>query len=65
MKYIKSEDFPSALLSFLKETEQTQTEFARKLGIPKQTINNWIKGRSMPGHKTFEKIMEMMEESEK
>lgn len=62
MKYIKSADFPSALLSYLKEAELTQAEFARKLEVPKQTVNNWVKGRSMPGHKTLEKIMEMMEE---
>ena len=62
MKIIKKEDFPQALQGFLDSKSISQAELARILNVPKQTINNWIKGRSMPSYDRAIRLMEMMDE---
>ena len=62
MKIIKKEDFPQVLQGFLDSKSISQAELARILNVPKQTINNWIKGRSMPSYDRAIRLMEMMEE---
>ena len=62
MKIIKKEEFPQALQNFLDSNSITQAEFARMLDVPKQTINSWIKGRTMPKYERLIQVMEMMEE---
>ena len=62
MKIIKKEEFPQALQNFLDSHSITQAEFARMLDVPKQTVNGWIKGRTMPKYERLIQIMEMMEE---
>ena len=62
MKIIKKEEFPQALQNFLNSRSITQTELARMLDVPKQTVNGWIKGRTMPKYERLERLMEMMEE---
>ena len=62
MKIIKKEEFPQALQNFLNSHSITQSELARMLDVPKQTVNAWIKGRTMPKYERLARIMEMMEE---
>ena len=62
MKIINKEDFPQALQYFLSSHSITQAELARMLGVPKQTVNSWIKGRAMPGYDRAIRLMEMMDE---
>lgn len=62
MKIIKKEDFPQVLQDFLDSKSISQAELARILNVPKQTINNWIKGRSMPSYDRAIRLMEMMDE---
>ena len=62
MKIIKKEEFPQVLQNFLDSHSITQAEFARMLEVPKQTVNGWIKGRTMPKYERLERLMEMMEE---
>lgn len=62
MKIIKKEEFPQALQNFLNSHSITQSELARMLDVPKQTVNGWIKGRTMPKYERLIQIMEMMEE---
>lgn len=62
MKVIKKEEFPQALQNFLDSHSISQAEFARMLDVPKQTVNGWIKGRTMPKYERLARIMEMMEE---
>ena len=62
MKIIKKEEFPQALQNFLNSHSITQSELARMLDVPKQTVNGWIKGRTMPKYERLARIMEMMEE---
>ncbi len=62
MKIIKKEEFPQALQNFLNSHSISQAEFARMLDVPKQTVNGWIKGRTMPKYERLARIMEMMEE---
>lgn len=62
MKIIKKEEFPQLLQNFLDSHSTTQAELARMLDVPKQTINGWIKGRTMPKYERLIQIMEMMEE---
>ena len=61
MKIIKKEEFPQALQNFLDSHSISQTEFARMLDVPKQTVNGWIKGRTMPKYERLIQIMEMMD----
>lgn len=61
MKIIKKEDFPQVLQDFLDSKSISQAELAHILNVPKQTINNWIKGRSMPSYDRAIRLMEMME----
>lgn len=53
MLYIKTEDFPVILLQYLEKAGKTQVAFARELGVPKQTVSNWIKGRNIKGWKKY------------
>ena len=62
MKIIKKEEFPQALQNFLDSHSISQAEFARMLDVPKQTVNGWIKGRTMPKYERLARIMEMMDE---
>ena len=62
MKIIKKEEFPQALQNFLDSNSISQAEFARMLDVPKQTVNGWIKGRTMPKYERLARIMEMMDE---
>ena len=62
MKIIKKEEFPQVLQNFLNSHSITQSELARMLDVPKQTVNGWIKGRTMPKYERLARIMEMMEE---
>ena len=62
MKIIKKEEFPQILQNFLNSHSITQSELARMLDVPKQTVNGWIKGRTMPKYERLIQIMEMMEE---
>ena len=61
MNLIKKEEFPQALQNFLDSHSISQAEFARMLDVPKQSINGWIKGRTMPKYERLARIMEMME----
>lgn len=61
MKIIKKEEFPQVLQNFLDSHSITQVELARMLDVPKQTINSWIKGRTMPKYERLIQIMEMMD----
>lgn len=61
MKVIKKEEFPQILQNFLDSHSITQTELARMLEVPKQTVNGWIKGRTMPKYERLIQIMEMMD----
>ena len=61
MKIIKKEEFPQILQNFLDSHSITQAEFARMLDVPKQTVNGWIKGRTMPKYERLIQIMEMMD----
>lgn len=61
MKVIKKEEFPQALQNFLDSHSITQAELARILEVPKQTVNGWIKGRTMPKYERLIQIMEMMD----
>ena len=61
MKIIKKEEFPQVLQNFLDSHSITQTELARMLDVPKQTVNGWIKGRTMPKYERLIQIMEMMD----
>lgn len=60
MKIIKKEEFPQALQNFLNSHSISQAELARMLDVPKQTVNGWIKGRTMPKYERLIQIMEMM-----
>ena len=62
MKIIKKEDFPQVLQDFLNSNSISQIELARLLDVPKQTVNNWVKGRAMPSYDRAIRLMEMMEE---
>lgn len=62
MKIIKKEDFPQVLQNFLDSNSISQTELANLLNVPKQTVNNWIKGRAMPSYDRAIRLMEMMDE---
>ena len=62
MKVIKKEEFPQTLQNFLDSHSITQAELARLLNAPKQTVNNWVKGRAMPSYDRAIRLMEMMEE---
>ena len=62
MKIIKKEEFPQVLQNFLNSHSITQTELAQMLDVPKQTVNGWIKGRTMPKYERLARIMEMMDE---
>ena len=62
MKIIKKEDFPRVLQDFLNSNSISQAELARLLNVPKQTVNNWIKGRAMPSYDRAIRLMEMMDE---
>ena len=62
MKVINKEDFPQVLQNFLNSHSITQAELARMLGVPKQTVNSWIKGRAMPSYGRAIRLMEMMDE---
>ena len=62
MKIIKKEEFPQVLQNFLNSHSITQSELARMLDVPKQTVNGWIKGRTMPKYERLARIMEMMDE---
>ena len=61
MKIIKKEEFPQVLQNFLDSHSITQAELARMLDVPKQTVNGWIKGRTMPKYERLIQIMEMMD----
>ena len=61
MKVIKKEEFPQVLQNFLDSHSITQAELARMLDVPKQTVNGWIKGRTMPKYERLIQIMEMMD----
>lgn len=61
MKIIKKEEFPQTLRNFLDSHSISQAEFARMLDVPKQTVNGWIKGRTMPKYERLIQIMEMMD----
>lgn len=61
MKIIKKEEFPQILQNFLNSHSITQSELARMLDVPKQTVNGWIKGRTMPKYERLIQIMEMMD----
>lgn len=61
MKIIKKEEFPQVLQNFLDSHSITQAELARMLDVPKQTVNGWIKGRTMPKYERLIQIMEMID----
>ena len=61
MKIIKKEEFPQALQNFIDSHSISQAELARMLDVPKQTVNGWIKGRTMPKYERLIQIMEMMD----
>ena len=62
MNFIKREELPQILQNFLNDNSISQTELARMLNVPKQTVNNWLKGRAMPSYDRAIRLMEMMEE---
>ena len=62
MKLIEREEFPQILLHFLNTHSMTQRELARRLGVPNETVNGWIKGRAMPKYERLKRLLEMMED---
>lgn len=62
MKFIERKEFPQALQRFLNSRSITQAELARMMGVPSETVNGWIKGRTMPKYDRLVLLMEMMED---
>lgn len=61
MNFIKREELPQILQNFLNDNSISQAELARTLNVPKQTINNWLKGRAMPSYERLIALMELIE----
>lgn len=61
MNFIKREELPHILQNFLNDNSISQTELARILNVPKQTVNNWLKGRAMPNYDRLVALMELIE----
>lgn len=53
--------FSENLKTLMKQRKITQTELSIRLGVSKQTVNAWYKGRKIPRMKTLLKICEVLE----
>jgi transcriptional regulator with XRE-family HTH domain len=45
----------------IKQSELTQTELARRLGVGQQTISEYIRGKSMPALDTFANLCAILD----
>ena len=50
---IMLEQIRQRITETIKQSELTQTELARRLGVGQQTISEYIRGKSMPALDTF------------
>lgn len=62
MKLLNKKELPQALQHFLNSHSMTQAELARRLDIPPQTVNGWVKGHAVPKYDRLVLLMEMMED---
>lgn len=57
MKYIPINEIPSAI----RASGLSQTEIAKRLGIKKQSVNNWCRGIAVASLRQYEKSLKILE----
>ena len=58
---IMLEQIRQRITETIKQSELTQTELARRLGVGQQTISEYIRGKSMPALDTFAKLCAILD----
>ena len=49
-------EFKQILKDFLSESEITQTEFARKIGVKPSQVSEWLRGKAKPSYDMLRKM---------
>ena len=57
MKWIYTKDFPREVKRYCKEHQLSYSQFARKIGVGRCSIHDWIEGRSFPRVELYEKVV--------
>lgn len=60
-KMIMLEQIRQRITETIKQSELTQTELARRLGVGQQTISEYIRGKSMPALDTFANLCAILD----
>lgn len=60
MKYIPIDEIPPAIQA----SGLTQAEIAKRLGIKRQSVNNWCRGIAVPSLRQYEKLLKILEGEE-
>ncbi|MCI9518673.1 MAG: helix-turn-helix transcriptional regulator [Clostridia bacterium] len=58
---IMLEQIRQRITETIKQSELTQTELARRLGVGQQTISEYIRGKSMPALDTFANLCAILD----
>ncbi len=51
-------DFKDILREFLRESNMTQVEFARRVGIKQSQVSEWLSGKAKPGYDNLRAIVD-------
>ncbi|GAI37338.1 unnamed protein product, partial [marine sediment metagenome] len=55
------EDVKQRVLKFMSEKVLNQSEFAKKAGLSRSSLNQWLKGKSQIRSTTLKRVMEVLE----
>ena len=61
IKFIRKQEFGRRLQSLLAQRGWTQAEFARKVGIGRDSISTYIRGKTIPNVTTLEKMAKILQ----
>lgn len=64
IRFIRKQEFGKRLQSLLTQKGWTQAEFARKVGIGRDSISTYIRGKVVPNRATLEKMAKILQLSD-
>lgn len=65
MKWIPLDELPNRILQYCERNGLSREEFGERIGVSRHSISDWIAGRCYPKITIYEKILYLLQESDK
>lgn len=65
MEWIPLDELPNRILQYCERNNLSREEFGERIGVSRHSISDWIARRCYPKITVYEKILYLLQESDK